>query len=408
VLAGIYEPTSGTIHGAGRRAPLFDIQVGLDEEATGYECIQLRGLMHGIDRAVIQRKAAEIAAFSELGDYLNLPVRTYSSGMLMRLFFSIATSVEAEIVLMDEWIGVGDERFVEKANKRLHALIDRAQILAIASHDRALVSSCVRRGILLGAGASHAQPLERSSALRRTPVGERTRVRAEPQARASGPPQQVEPRVPLGSAARRWLASLRPEDGWISGGPVVGARTSPSLATCTPRGLRRCRPSSLPGALPASTAAVFGSVRRSAPVPSAIHFSEARTCVRASDLAPDRGAGRSTMKRLAIAPPVSSTTACSARHVLATRRISDCGRSMVCFTLATPNGFRAESADRGTSFRDQVSGGGNGARSDVLDGAPAAREHSPLRGRLRRRSPAAMHDGAAAARRSKWQDRRIG
>lgn len=152
VLAGIYQPTSGAVHGAGRRAPLFDLQVGVDEEATGYECIQLRGLMLGIDRAVIQRRAGEIAAFSELGDYLNLPVRTYSSGMLMRLYFSIATSVEADIVLMDEWIGVGDEHFVEKANKRLHALIDRAHILVIASHNRALASSLCNRGILLEGG----------------------------------------------------------------------------------------------------------------------------------------------------------------------------------------------------------------------------------------------------------------
>jgi lipopolysaccharide transport system ATP-binding protein len=152
VLAGIYQPTSGTIHGAGKRAAMFDLQVGVDEEATGYECIQLRGLMLGVDRAAMLSKTEDIAAFSELGDYLNLPVRTYSSGMLMRLFFSIATSVEADIVLMDEWIGVGDEQFVEKANKRLHALIDRAHILVIASHNRALVSSLCNRGILLDGG----------------------------------------------------------------------------------------------------------------------------------------------------------------------------------------------------------------------------------------------------------------
>jgi homopolymeric O-antigen transport system ATP-binding protein len=152
VLAGIYPPTSGAMHGTGRCAPLFDLNVGYDEEATGWECIQLRGLMLGIDRAVMQRKAAEIAAFSELGDYLELPVRTYSSGMLMRLFFSIATSVEADILLMDEWIGVGDEAFMEKANKRLHALIDRAHILVIASHTRSLVGSLCNRGILLEGG----------------------------------------------------------------------------------------------------------------------------------------------------------------------------------------------------------------------------------------------------------------
>jgi len=152
VLAGIYQPTSGTIDGVGKRAPLFDLQVGFDEEATGYECIQLRGLMLGIDRSVIERKSAEIAAFSELGDYLNLPVRTYSTGMLLRLFFSIATSVEADIILMDEWIGVGDERFLEKANARLQSLIDRAHILVIASHSRPLLSSLCNRGILLDGG----------------------------------------------------------------------------------------------------------------------------------------------------------------------------------------------------------------------------------------------------------------
>jgi ABC-type polysaccharide/polyol phosphate transport system ATPase subunit len=152
VLSGIYQPTSGTIHGTGKRAPLFDVQVGVDEEATGWECIQLRALMLGVDGTVIKRKSAEIAEFSELGDYLDLPIRTYSSGMLLRLFFSIATSVEADIVLMDEWIGVGDERFVEKANDRLRALIDRAHILVIASHSRALVSSLCNRGVLLEGG----------------------------------------------------------------------------------------------------------------------------------------------------------------------------------------------------------------------------------------------------------------
>jgi ABC-type polysaccharide/polyol phosphate transport system ATPase subunit len=152
VMAGIYQPTAGTVHGVGKRAALFDLGAGVDEEATGYECIQLRALMLGIDRATIERKSAEIAAFSELGDYLGLPIRTYSSGMLLRLYFSIATSVEADIILMDEWIGVGDEHFVEKANRRLRGLIDRAHILVIASHSRPLVSSLCNRGILLEGG----------------------------------------------------------------------------------------------------------------------------------------------------------------------------------------------------------------------------------------------------------------
>ena len=151
VLAGIYRPTSGTIHGAGKRAPLFDLQVGVDEEATGYECIQLRGLMLGIDRAVIQRRAGEIAAFSELGDYLNLPMRTYSSGMLMRL-----SSQSRPRGARHRPDGRNDRRrrraLRRKGQQAAHALIDRAHILVIASHNRALVSSLCNRGILLEGG----------------------------------------------------------------------------------------------------------------------------------------------------------------------------------------------------------------------------------------------------------------
>ncbi len=152
VLSGIYRPTQGAIRAVGTRMPLLDLQAGYDDEATGYECIQLRGLMLGIDRDVIKQRTAEIAAFSELGPYLHLPVRTYSTGMMLRLFFSIATSVQADIVLMDEWIGVGDEQFVAKANRRLRSLIDRAQILVIASHSRSLLGSLCNRGVLLEAG----------------------------------------------------------------------------------------------------------------------------------------------------------------------------------------------------------------------------------------------------------------
>ena len=152
VLAGIYEPTTGTMRCDGRRMSLTDIQVGHDDEATGYEMILLRGLLMGLSRAETRAKAEEIAEFSELGEFLHLPIRTYSTGMALRLFFSIATSISADILLMDEWIAAGDEAFAEKANNRLNALVDQAHIIVIASHDRATLRRLCTRGVLLEAG----------------------------------------------------------------------------------------------------------------------------------------------------------------------------------------------------------------------------------------------------------------
>jgi ABC-type polysaccharide/polyol phosphate transport system ATPase subunit len=106
----------------------------------------------GLSRAQARAKAEEIAEFSELGEFLHLPIRTYSSGMALRLFFSIATSISADILLMDEWIAAGDEAFVKKANERLNALVDQAHIIVIASHDRATLQRLCTRGVLLEAG----------------------------------------------------------------------------------------------------------------------------------------------------------------------------------------------------------------------------------------------------------------
>ncbi len=153
VLAGIYQPTAGRIHCEGQRWSLTDIQVGQDDEATGYETILLRGLLMGQTRRQTEEKAEEIAEFSELGDYLHMPIRTYSSGMTLRLFFSIATSTSADILLMDEWIAAGDEAFVKKANDRLNKLIDQAHIVAIASHSRETLERLCTRAILLEAGS---------------------------------------------------------------------------------------------------------------------------------------------------------------------------------------------------------------------------------------------------------------
>jgi lipopolysaccharide transport system ATP-binding protein len=151
-LAGIYHPTRGSLVAEGRRAPLFDIGLGCDEEATGLENIMLRGLLMGFKRVEIERKIKEISDFSGLGEFIDLPVRTYSTGMSLRLMFSIATNIEADILLMDEWIATGDQDFADKANRRLGTLIDRSHILVIASHNLELLEKLCNRGIVLDGG----------------------------------------------------------------------------------------------------------------------------------------------------------------------------------------------------------------------------------------------------------------
>lgn len=152
VLAGIYHPTAGSIDVLGRCLPLFDLSAGFDEEATGYENIMRRGLVIGARRSEIDARRAEIAEFTELGDRLDLPLRTYSSGMMLRLIFAVATAVGGEIVLLDEWIGVGDQHFRKKARTRLDEIVARAGILVLASHDVELVKSICNRAILLEQG----------------------------------------------------------------------------------------------------------------------------------------------------------------------------------------------------------------------------------------------------------------
>ena len=152
VLAGIYEPTGGTVRRQGRVASLFDISLGMDPDATGYENIGTRGLLLGLTPAEIRERAEEIAAFTELGDYLAMPVHTYSSGMMLRLAFAVCTCIEPEILLMDEWIGVGDAAFVEKAERRLETFVERAGILVLASHSAALIERVCATGVLLEQG----------------------------------------------------------------------------------------------------------------------------------------------------------------------------------------------------------------------------------------------------------------
>lgn len=152
VLSGIYAPVSGHLRVKGKVASLLDVSLGLDPDATGFENIYLRGILDGFSSIKIKSKIDEIAEFSDLGDYLNLPVRTYSSGMMLRLAFAISTSVEADILIMDEWLSVGDAAFSEKAAKRLDELVGKASILVVASHDFSLINRICNRKIHLEHG----------------------------------------------------------------------------------------------------------------------------------------------------------------------------------------------------------------------------------------------------------------
>ena len=152
VLSGVYAPVRGELAVRGRVASMLDVSMGLDQDATGFENIYLRGIMDGLRPVRIRSKIDEIADFSELGDYLNLPVRTYSSGMMLRLAFAISTSVEADILIMDEWLSVGDAEFSAKAASRLESLVNSVAILVVASHDMNLIERMCNRRIKLAHG----------------------------------------------------------------------------------------------------------------------------------------------------------------------------------------------------------------------------------------------------------------
>jgi lipopolysaccharide transport system ATP-binding protein len=139
VLAGIYEPISGDLSVQGRVTSMLGITLGMDAEVSGLENIYLRGALMGLSKKEVDARVDDIATFSELGEFLYLPMRTYSSGMSMRLAFSIATSVEADIVLMDEWLSTGDASFIGKASERITKMVGGARLAVIASHNHVLL-----------------------------------------------------------------------------------------------------------------------------------------------------------------------------------------------------------------------------------------------------------------------------
>jgi ABC-2 type transport system ATP-binding protein len=143
LLSGIYEPTIGTATVQGRVAPIFDLGVGMDPEISGYENIMIRGLFLGMTRKQMEKRVDDIAEFTELGDYLQMPLRTYSTGMRVRLALGVVTTIDPEILILDEGIGAVDAAFLNKARDRLVDLVRRSGLLVFASHaDDLLLELC--------------------------------------------------------------------------------------------------------------------------------------------------------------------------------------------------------------------------------------------------------------------------
>ena len=152
VLAGVYWPTSGRAEVEGSIGSLLDISLGTDGESTGIENMYLRGTLLGMTKEEINRLLPEMTEYSELGDFINLPMKTYSSGMQMRVAFTVSTQSAPEVLLMDEWLAVGDQNFQRKAEERLSSLVEQTKILVIASHSRSLIERVCTRAVWLDHG----------------------------------------------------------------------------------------------------------------------------------------------------------------------------------------------------------------------------------------------------------------
>jgi lipopolysaccharide transport system ATP-binding protein len=152
VMAGVLRPTSGRIWSQGTLASILSASAGFEKAATGYENIFLRGMLLGMSRSEVKRAVPEILEFSGLGEAINLPLHTYSSGMIVRLAFGICTSIRPNILLFDEWIGVGDAMFIESADERLHSMLDHANIMVLTTHSEPLMKRFCNRAIVIEEG----------------------------------------------------------------------------------------------------------------------------------------------------------------------------------------------------------------------------------------------------------------
>lgn len=152
VISGIYDPSDGVRRVHGRVTTLLGTGFGLDDEATGYHNIILGGIALGYTRAEMIESFDEIANFTKLGDFLNMPLRTYSAGMRAQLAFAIATCKNPEILLIDEGIGAGDAQFMKRANARVEEFVSSSSILVMASHSEELLERFCNKCLYLEGG----------------------------------------------------------------------------------------------------------------------------------------------------------------------------------------------------------------------------------------------------------------
>ncbi len=152
VMAKIYPPTSGKVSVRGHVCPMFEFATGFEMNQSGWDNIRIRGLLLGMSPSEIESKLPEIGAFTELGEFLDYPVRTYSAGMFIRLAFAVSTSINPEILLIDEVMGAGDIRFADKAKRRMYEFMEQGKILVFASHAQNLLESFCKRTIWLDSG----------------------------------------------------------------------------------------------------------------------------------------------------------------------------------------------------------------------------------------------------------------
>jgi len=152
VIAGVYEPDQGRVEVHGRISSMIDISLGLDWNLTGRENVMNMGRTRGFTTSQLTKIMPEIVEFSDLGHFIDLPIKTYSAGMVTRLVFAVATSLDPDILLMDEWIGAGDQAFFQKATDRMNSILSRSRVLVLASHNHALIKTVCNKLLVMNAG----------------------------------------------------------------------------------------------------------------------------------------------------------------------------------------------------------------------------------------------------------------
>ena len=195
LLAGIYTPTTGTAKVEGRVCSLFDISVGFENEATGWENIVYRSYLQGESPSSLKGKMQEIAEFSELGEFLSIPVKNYSAGMRMRLAFSIATAAQPEVLLVDEVLAVGDMAFQIKAKARMRAMMSVSRLMVVVSHDLNTIRDTCTRVIWMRRGqvVQEGPPREVVRAYNRDATERAAAAAAAAGVEVQLPPEQPEP-----------------------------------------------------------------------------------------------------------------------------------------------------------------------------------------------------------------------